>query len=98
MPQHKSAEKRVRQTERRNKRNRARKADLKKLVKAVKAATDKDGAEKALKAVVQKLDRLSVKGIVHKNTAANRKSKLAKMVNKIGKPTEAKAAEPKAAK
>lgn len=83
MPQHKSAEKRVRQSKRRNERNRANKTAMKKLVKAVKGATKPEDAATALRAAVEKLDRMATKGVIHKNNAANKKSKLARLVNKL---------------
>ena len=43
----------------------------------------KDEAEKELKKAVKVLDRAAVKGIIHKNNAANKKSKLTRKVNKM---------------
>jgi small subunit ribosomal protein S20 len=83
MPQHKSAEKRVRQTETRTARNKAAKSKMKTLVKKVKTAKDKAAAAAALKDAAGVLDRLAVKGVIKKNTASNQKSKLAKHVNKL---------------
>ncbi|MDX2128843.1 MAG: 30S ribosomal protein S20 [Chloroherpetonaceae bacterium] len=85
MPRHKSAEKRVRQSKRRNVRNRNNKSEAKKLIKAVAAAvktgTSADETEKALRAAVQKLDRMEVKGLMHRNAVARHKSRLVKSVN-----------------
>lgn len=83
MPQHKSAEKRVRQNARRADRNKARVSKLRTLVKKVRAAKTKADGAPALKAAVQYLDRLASKGVIHKNTAANHKGKLTKFVNKL---------------
>jgi len=47
-------------------------------------AQDKEQAETLLKDAVSYIDRMTVKGIVHKNTAANRKSSLVKHVNNLG--------------
>ncbi|MFN3386801.1 MAG: 30S ribosomal protein S20 [Candidatus Thermochlorobacter sp.] len=86
MPQHKSAEKRVRQSKRRNAYNRARKKEAKQLIKTVArlAASNapKEELEKALRAASQKLDRIATKGVIHKNKAARQKSALAKLVNR----------------
>ncbi|ACF13064.1 ribosomal protein S20 [Chloroherpeton thalassium ATCC 35110] len=89
MPQHKSAEKRVRQSKRRNARNRVHKAEMKKLVKTVKGliekSAEKEEVENAYRAAIQKLDRMAVKGYLHKNNASNKKSKLSKLVNRFSK-------------
>ena len=87
-----SAKKRVRQTAKRNARNRARKELLKVAVKGFNTAltaADPAAAETALNKVVQRLDRNAAKGAIHKNTAARRRSRLAKRLNVLkagGKP------------
>ena len=83
MPQHVSAEKRVRQNKRRAVRNKARISKMKTLVKKVRAATSKDVATTALRSAVQYLDRLAAKGVIHRNTAAHQKASLTKFVNKM---------------
>ena len=82
---HKSAQKRARQTVKRTERNKKYKAILKGSVKRVTDASDKAVAETELKKTVALLDRASVKGIIHKNKAANQKTKLSKHVNTLGK-------------
>lgn len=82
---HKSAQKRARQTVKRTERNKTIKALIKGSVKRVLVVKDKSGAEIELKKTMAVLDRAAVKGIIHKNKAANQKSKLAKHVNKLGK-------------
>ena len=82
---HKSAQKRARQTVKRTERNKKVKALLKGSVKRVFEIKDKSGAEIELRKTVAVLDRAAVKGIIHKNKAANHKSKLSKHVNKLGK-------------
>ena len=84
MPQHKSAIKRVRQNARRAERNKANLTKLKTLVKKVRTSTSKDSASEALKTASKYLDRMSSRGLIHKNKAANQKAKLTKHVNKIG--------------
>ncbi len=79
-----SAKKRVRQTAKRNARNRTRKELLKVAVKGFNAAltaSDPAKAETALNKVVQRLDRNASKGTIHKNTAARKRSRLAKRLN-----------------
>ena len=80
---HKSAQKRARQTPKRTEYNKHFKAKIKSALKNVTGAKKKDEAEKELKKAVKVLDRAAVKGIIHKNNAANKKSKLTKSVNKM---------------
>jgi small subunit ribosomal protein S20 len=80
---HKSAQKRARQTPKRTEYNKHYKAKIKSALKNVKSAKTKDAAEKELKTAVKILDRAAIKGIIHKNNAANKKSKLTKEVNKL---------------
>lgn len=54
------------------------------LTRKVMEAQDKEQAETLLKDAVSYIDRMTTKGIVHKNTAANRKSSLVKYVNNLG--------------
>jgi small subunit ribosomal protein S20 len=81
MPQHKSAEKRIRQNEKRRKRNKSRKSNVRTKIKELKALEDKAAAEDLLNDIKGDLDRLAAKGVIHKNRAANKKSKLEKHVN-----------------
>ncbi|NQT27934.1 30S ribosomal protein S20 [candidate division KSB1 bacterium] len=76
MPQHKSAEKRVRQSEKRRQRNVQDRSQLKSAIKKVRTAPDAETASNELKGTVSLLDKLAGKGIIHKNKAANLKSKL----------------------
>ncbi|MDQ3946156.1 MAG: 30S ribosomal protein S20 [Actinomycetota bacterium] len=80
----KSQIKRNRQNERRHERNKSVRSELKTRIKrADEAATtgDEDSAEKVRRAV-KALDMAAAKGVIHKNQAANRKSKLMKRVAK----------------
>ena len=64
-------------------RNKSVKSELKTYVRRVREAVeagDKDAALEHLKAASRKLDKAVSKGVIHKNQAANRKSKLAKRV------------------
>ncbi|HEX9613952.1 MAG TPA: 30S ribosomal protein S20 [Bacteroidota bacterium] len=80
MPQHKSAIKRVRQNARRHARNKASLSRIRTLVKNVRNAKEKEKAAAALRTAVKFLDRMASKGLIHRNKAANQKSKLTKMV------------------
>lgn len=84
MPQHQSAEKRIRQNEKRRKRNKSRKSNVRTKIKELEALEDQDAAEELLNDIKGDLDRLAAKGVIHKNRAANRKSKLEKHVNSLG--------------
>ena len=81
-----SAKKRVRQTLKRRARNRFRKEQIKEQVKSFNAALaggDMTKAEAELNKVAQRLDRTAAKGTIHKNTAARRRSRLAKKLNAV---------------
>jgi len=83
MPQHKSAEKRMRQNEERRKRNQSRKSRVRTKIKKLRTIEEKDAAQDLLNDVKGELDRLAAKGIIHKNKAARRKSQLEKHVNNL---------------
>ncbi len=83
MANHKSSLKRIRQTQARRLRNRYYAKTARNAVRNLRASTDKTEAEKMFPGVVSMLDRLAQKGIIHKNKAANLKSKLAKNVAKL---------------
>jgi len=80
---HKSAQKRARQTPKRTEYNKHYKAKIKSAVKSVLSAKKKDSAEKELKKAVSILDKVAIKGIIHRNNAANKKSRLTRHVNKL---------------
>ncbi len=86
MPNIKSAKKRVKVIRTKTLRNRRIKSELKTYIKKTTSAIeagDKVVAIKELSTVTAKLDRAGAKGVMHKNTIARRKSKLAKKLNKI---------------
>jgi small subunit ribosomal protein S20 len=79
MANHKSAEKRIRQTERRTAVNTARVSRLRTFVKKVETAIasgDKEAARAAFTAAQPELHRGVSKGVVHKNTVARKLSRL----------------------
>lgn len=84
MPQHKSAIKRVRQTEKRRLRNRIQRTKMRSLIKQLTQEEDKEKATLLLNTVKASLDRLATKNIIKKNQAANYKSQLEKRVNAMG--------------
>lgn len=83
MPQHKSAEKRVRQSAKRRLENREKRSKMRTLTRRVLETSKKDQAEPLLKDAVSYIDRLTCKGLIHKNTAANRKSRIVRHVNSL---------------
>jgi small subunit ribosomal protein S20 len=86
MAHHKSAEKRIRQTETRTARNRARTSRIKTEVKKVElaiASGDKTAAEAALKAAQPEMHRGVSKGLLHRNTVARKVSRLTKRVKAL---------------
>jgi small subunit ribosomal protein S20 len=72
-----SAEKRMRQTARRQQRNRSARTRLRSTVKAYRAANENDKA-KLLGATVSEIDHALKKGVIHRNAAARYKSRLAR--------------------
>jgi small subunit ribosomal protein S20 len=83
VPNIKSAIKRVKVTETKTLKNTIRKSALKTTVKKCKEAIAKseDTATDAYKAATKALDKAAAKNLMHKNTAARRKSRLAKALN-----------------
>ncbi|MBK8341744.1 MAG: 30S ribosomal protein S20 [Flavobacteriales bacterium] len=83
MANHKSALKRVRQTETRDERNRYQHKTTRNAVRDLRAASEKKEAEKQLPSVEAMLDKLAKRNIIHKNKAANLKSSLKLHVSKL---------------
>ncbi|MDJ0912651.1 MAG: 30S ribosomal protein S20 [Desulfobacterales bacterium] len=84
MANHKSALKRARQNEMRRIRNRATKTRVKNAVKQVQAAIEPNSDQNAqdlLKEAKSIIDKAAKKGVIHKNTAARKISRLSRMVN-----------------
>lgn len=73
----KSQIKRNRQNEKRRSRNRAVRSEMSTRCKTALAAASSGGsAEEELRAAVKRIDKAAAKGVIHKNTAARRKSRL----------------------
>jgi small subunit ribosomal protein S20 len=82
MPNIKSAKKRVKVNAVKAARNKAARSALKTEIKNANAAiVAGENKEEALKAAVKKIDQAAAKGLLHKNTAARKKSALAKKAN-----------------
>jgi small subunit ribosomal protein S20 len=74
----KSQKKRILTNAKAQERNKAVRSELKTRVKtALKSAGSEDGTA-ALRLAIKRLDKAATKGVIHKNQAANRKSKLMK--------------------
>ncbi|MCV4677079.1 30S ribosomal protein S20, partial [Escherichia coli] len=77
MANHKSAEKRVRQNEKRRRINRANRSKVRTQIKKLRAAIahhDKEQGTALLNPTISLIDKAVNKGIIHKNTAARYKS------------------------
>ncbi|NLE32521.1 MAG: 30S ribosomal protein S20 [Bacteroidales bacterium] len=83
MANHQSSLKRIRQTQTKRLHNRYYGKTTRNAVRDLRAMTDKEAAQALLPKVSAMLDRLAVKHVIHKNKAANLKSKLAKAVSKL---------------
>jgi len=86
MPNHKSAEKRVRQNEKRRAVNRSNRSDLRTQIKKLRtalAASDKNQSQELLTPTVSAIDKAVNKGVLHRNTAARYKSRLTTHVGKL---------------
>jgi len=84
MANHKSAEKRIRQTEKRTERNRTYRTRMKNLVKDVRVAVakkDEAAMSEAIKLANKELHKFVSKGFLKKSTAARKVSRLTKLVN-----------------
>ena len=87
MPNHKSAEKRMRQNERRKGINRSNRTRLRTEIKKLRAAltgNDKKAMLVALSQAISIIDKSVQKGVLHRNAAARYKSRLTARVNQAG--------------
>ena len=85
MPNNPSAEKRMRQEQKRRLHNRSVKSIVKTQItrarQVINSNTSAESAEEAVRAAVSELDRAAKKGVIHPNNAARRKSRLMKQLN-----------------
>lgn len=79
MPNTRTAKKRMRQSRRARDRNREQRSALRTALKKVRHAASPADAAKALRTAEVLLDRAARKGLVHRNTAARHKSRLARL-------------------
>ena len=88
MPNHKSAEKRVRQNEKRREVNRGNRSRLRTGIKRLRAALESGEAGSAqtlLPETVSLIDKAVQKGVLHRNAAARYKSRLTVRAGQSGK-------------
>lgn len=86
MPNHKSAEKRVRQNEKRRAINRSNRSRVRTQIKSLRSAlsaSDKNLSQELLNPTLSIIDKAVNKGILHKNTAARYKSRLSASIGKL---------------
>ncbi len=82
----KSQQKRIRTNELARLRNKSVKSSVRTSVRAFREAAqagEKDKAAELLLETTRKLDKAATKGVIHKNQAANKKSALARALNKL---------------
>ena len=77
----KSQKKRNITNAKRHERNKSVKAEVKTRTKRVEATLGTDDSAEAVRAAVKRIDTAAAKGIIHKNTAARKKSRMMKKVN-----------------
>ncbi len=83
MPHLSSAKKRLRSDERKRLRNRYQHKSCRTYIKKITKMTEKIAAQKMLNEAISKIDKLAKNNIIHKNKAANQKSKLMRFVNRL---------------
>ena len=83
MANHKSSEKRIRQTEAKNERNKYYAKTMRNALKDIRSTTSKKEAEELLPKMNSMLDRLAKKNIIHSKKASNLKSSIDKHVNNL---------------
>jgi small subunit ribosomal protein S20 len=81
----KSQMKRNRQNEKRRLRNKSVRAEMRTRSKSAVVAAENgdDGAAELLRMAVQRIDKAASQGVIHKNAAANHKSRLVRRVSAI---------------
>jgi small subunit ribosomal protein S20 len=81
MANHKSAEKRIRNTKTKRTQNRYQGRTVRNAVKKLRETEEQESLVAALPKVVSQIDKLAKKNVIHKNKAANLKSKLMRKAN-----------------
>ncbi|MBL4885381.1 MAG: 30S ribosomal protein S20 [Planctomycetaceae bacterium] len=92
MPNTANAKKALRQSVKRRLLNRSNRSSLRTALKKVRVAAageDKEVAETAFRYAVKRLDQAAAKNLIHRNAAARTKSRLSKLLLKMGQPASA---------
>ena len=85
MANHSATKKDVRQSAKRRERNKYYSKTTRNAIRDLREITGKKEATEKMPTTVAMIDKLAKRGTIHKNKAANLKSKLAKKLNKLGK-------------
>ncbi len=85
MANHAATKKDVRQSSKRRDRNRYYGKTTRNAIRDIRALDEKTAATDKLPSVASMIDKLAKRGTIHKNKAANLKSKLAKKINALAK-------------
>ncbi|HIE04893.1 MAG TPA: 30S ribosomal protein S20 [Candidatus Latescibacteria bacterium] len=83
MPHTRSAKKNMRKSHKARLRNRSAKSAMRTAIRKVLASSSPEEATEALRRATSVIDRTAKKGIIHKNTAARYKSRLARIVQNL---------------
>ncbi len=83
MAHHKSALKRIRQSEKKRVHNKYYAKTTRNAIKTLRNTSDKEEAAKLYPEVISMIDKLAKRNIIHKNKASNLKSKLTVQVNQL---------------
>ncbi|MCL2027102.1 MAG: 30S ribosomal protein S20 [Bacteroidales bacterium] len=82
MANHKSAKKNIRSSAKKRLSNRLYAKTMRNSLRDFRALTEKSAMIETVSSVIEKVDKLAKKGVIHKNKASNLKSKLMKQANK----------------
>lgn len=85
MANHSATKKSVRRSTKRNERNRYQGKTTRNAIRDFKALDNKSAATEKISDIASKIDKLAKRGIIHKNKAANLKSKLTKSISALEK-------------
>lgn len=85
MANHSATKKSVRRSTKRNERNRYHGKTTRNAIRDFKAIDNKAAATEKISNIASRLDKLAKRGIIHKNKAANLKSKLTKGIQSLEK-------------
>ena len=90
MPHHKSAAKRLSKSKAENAYNKHYKSMMKTAIKKVRSSASKEEGLQNYLAAQSIMDKLTIKGVIKKNNASNKKSKLSEFVGKLNPGEEKK--------